>query len=1080
MDLEDPGDGEADWFRDDDPYLPEPSGPAGQPEQEWAPSEGPLRVVPASEASALLRIKLPDSPPVPATTLRSDAPPLDRVQDAATMWTNTKNPARPTALPGDVVALTTATMVVPVPDALNPSGANRSGQRNTLLTASVPPDSASRAEAGLLSDTVEQFFGDFDAIGRELAAERAGLARSAGSVASADPVADGAAAVGARVAGFGSAAEEAVHAIGARRPQRTSPAGEEHRTGRYGVPTQVPGYDAARRGPVGMRYLGGIFHDSSGESSFYDPQTASLVPMSAFGPAAIEPEHRRQAAPSEPGPARPNQTAQLPAVPSARRSAPAAPPRSRPADPADEPDRPEHWEDHHPDHHRTKAATPGRRRARILLVSAVAGALVLGGVYGAAVTLGGQVPKGTMVDGVDIGGLSRTAAQTKLAAALGPGLTAPIRLTADGTTLILDPAQSGLTADWAATVEAAAAGRDDPFVAIPAMVGSRRSFGLRTWIDRKVLRAALVKAAAGFDKPMIEGGVTFPGGVPTPVAPRPGRAVDIDAAVENVANAFENGAAALGAGDSARSAGISGQVMSGGDLEAAAYVVDMNPPSATPSRKPSPTASPSSSKADTATPSSPVSSAPPATIPAAPAATPDSTSPSVIPPITLAVRTLQPTVTPAEVARVMQDVARPAMSAPVVLVTGSVRTTLKPPVLGKYLAIVPDGHGALVPRIDGAGVRTEIDQAALAKLEQPAVDAGFGVVGGRPVLVPGKTGEGYAPQAISDAILPVLTKTQTSQRTVTVPAGPLPPALTTEAAQALDVRDVMGTYTEAFTATSQRSANVRHAADLLRGQIVQPGATFSLNQALGARTTADGFVPAKPSGSGAQDAGGGCSLVATALFNAEYQAGLKDVEHHPHASLTDRFPAGLEAASAYPDVDLKFQNDSASPVYLWTQTTDSTVTVAVLGQKDFTSVQTEMSQRYGIVPPKTVTGSSGSCTATEGVAGFQIDVTRILVRNGEDPVREVFHTAYAPQDKVVCPPPASAGSANGAGPQASASQGSNPTPEPGATTGASGPPGTSGEAGGVSPGPTYPTPAGPSSSPPAALLGGLLGAPPRH
>ena len=37
---------------------------------------------------------------------------------------------------------------------------------------------------------------------------------------------------------------------------------------------------------------------------------------------------------------------------------------------------------------------------------------------------------------------------------------------------------------------------------------------------------------------------------------------------------------------------------------------------------------------------------------------------------------------------------------------------------------------------------------------------------------------------------------------------------------------------------------------------------------------------------GGLEAGAGASLVATALFNAEYLSGLKDVEHRPHASLT--------------------------------------------------------------------------------------------------------------------------------------------------------------------------------------------------
>ena len=72
---------------------------------------------------------------------------------------------------------------------------------------------------------------------------------------------------------------------------------------------------------------------------------------------------------------------------------------------------------------------------------------------------------------------------------------------------------------------------------------------------------------------------------------------------------------------------------------------------------------------------------------------------------------------------------------------------LKPAVLGKYLALVPDGHGALVPRLDGAGLRSEIDQHALARAETPGIDAAFTVTDGKPVLVPArKTAPGSRPR----------------------------------------------------------------------------------------------------------------------------------------------------------------------------------------------------------------------------------------------------------------------------------------------------------------------------------------------
>ena len=921
--------------------------PEPRPAAEYGPNEGPLRVVPEGEATALLRIKLPDTPPVPATTLRSDAPPIARVYETAAMLAPVRSPARPTALPGDLLALTTATLVIPMPASRSSqpysAATPRAGQRTALLTASVPPDFASRVEANLLSDTVEQFFGDFDAIGRGLAAQRA--------------------AVG---AGVGDGDESSVD-------EPSGSGAEDYASGgRYGVPTQFPGYDAtARRGPVGMRYLGGIFHDSSGASSFYDPETAALVPMSPGGqppvtsavPAAA---HRAVPAPTPAAVSQQRPVASAPSTASAPPSAPPSAPRSAPrsagsdssAAPAPPPSS-GHWADHHPDH-RVTARSPRRRRLRRMTIAAVVSALACGGVYGASLALEGDVPRGTVADGVAIGGLTRLAAEAKLADALGPVLATPIRLTAGASVFTLPPDQAGLTIDWAATVVRAAADREDPFVSVPAVFGGRRTAVLVTSIDRVALRVAVAKATASFTKPMIDGGVTFPAGVPTPIAPTPGRSVDLDAAVADIATAF--GASA----DGATAAAIPGRgaaVVPDGRL--VAYQVALPEASAVPA----------------------------------------------VPPIPLHVAEVSPTVTPAVVAAAMQDVARPAMSAPITLVTGSIKTIVKPTVLAKYLAIVPDGAGGLVPKVDGVGLRAEIDKAALTRLERPAANAGFTVQGGKPVLVAGKPGTGYSPEAISAAAIATLAK-PASQRAVAVQSGPLQPAFTSADADALAVRDVMGTYTIAFPAAVARSAAARHAADLLRGQIVQPGQTLSMNQVLGDTAT----TPDQ----------GGTSLVATAVFNAEYLAGLRDAEHHPHNSVTAGFPAGMEAALAWPDVDLKLQNDSPTPVYVWTSATDTAVTVALLGQKVYDSVQTELSSHYAPAAAKTVSGTTGDCFPQDGSPGFQIDVTRILTKDGQPPIRQVFHTAYAAQDHIVCPSSSTAGGGGSAMATTSSSAPSGP------------------------------------------------------
>jgi hypothetical protein len=67
------------------------------------------------------------------------------------------------------------------------------------------------------------------------------------------------------------------------------------------------------------------------------------------------------------------------------------------------------------------------------------------------------------------------------------------------------------------------------------------------------------------------------------------------------------------------------------------------------------------------------------------------------------------------------------------------------------------------------------------------------------------------------------------------------------------------------------------------------------------------------------------------------------------------------------------------------------------------------SDRYAYVEPKTRTLYTPDCYPNSGYSGFQIDVTRVFRKKGEDAVvrREVFHTNYTASDTVICRPPGS-------------------------------------------------------------------------
>lgn len=158
----------------------------------------------------------------------------------------------------------------------------------------------------------------------------------------------------------------------------------------------------------------------------------------------------------------------------------------------------------------------------------------------------------------------------------------------------------------------------------------------------------------------------------------------------------------------------------------------------------------------------------------------------------------------------------------------------------------------------------------------------------------------------------------------------------------LGISELVGQFTTEHPAGEDRVINIQRMADLVRGAVIEPGDTFSLNGYVGERTTAKGFVPAGVIYNGvfAEDVGGGVSQFATTLFNASFFGGLDFVQYQPHSIYIDRYPYGREATVNWPSVDLKVRNPTDFPVLIWTEFTPSSITVKLFGTATVTGEQT--------------------------------------------------------------------------------------------------------------------------------------------
>ena len=146
----------------------------------------------------------------------------------------------------------------------------------------------------------------------------------------------------------------------------------------------------------------------------------------------------------------------------------------------------------------------------------------------------------------------------------------------------------------------------------------------------------------------------------------------------------------------------------------------------------------------------------------------------------------------------------------------------------------------------------------------------------------------------------------------------------------------MSSYTTEHPCCQPRVTNIHLAADTINGTIVEPGQTFSLNGALGPRTTDKGYKLAPGIGANLEfedSVGGGVSQLSTTLFNAVFFGCYEDVTHTVHALYISRYPMGREATLNYPSIDNKFRNDSHSGVLIRTSYSGTSVTVVALRQQ---------------------------------------------------------------------------------------------------------------------------------------------------
>jgi vancomycin resistance protein YoaR len=374
--------------------------------------------------------------------------------------------------------------------------------------------------------------------------------------------------------------------------------------------------------------------------------------------------------------------------------------------------------------------------------------------------------------------------------------------------------------------------------------------------------------------------------------------------------------------------------------------------------------------------------------------------------VELPVVTRQPRVRAAALAAAARQ-ARVALSAPVRLVLGQTRWLVPPYRLAPLLDLPADGRTTL--KLGGPAAERWL--ARLGKrVERPPTDATFAVDGSHVSVVPARAGVRLDTVRAADAVLQAALRRLPLRRVARLPVVTAPAKLSTGAARAMRIHALVSSYTTEFGGIPNRIHNVELVAHLVDNKLIAPGATFSFNKTTGERNAAKGFLeaPVIVNGELTTGLGGGVCQVSTTVFNTAFEAGVKITARTNHALYISHYPQGRDATVDFPDVDLKFVNDTGNWLLLRTFVSSSSLTVSLYGTPTHRRVVSSTSPLVSTGPipvKKTVDPSLApgkKIVDDPGVPPLSTSVTRdVYTADGKLLYHDRWYSSYRAVPKLV-------------------------------------------------------------------------------
>jgi vancomycin resistance protein YoaR len=350
-----------------------------------------------------------------------------------------------------------------------------------------------------------------------------------------------------------------------------------------------------------------------------------------------------------------------------------------------------------------------------------------------------------------------------------------------------------------------------------------------------------------------------------------------------------------------------------------------------------------------------------------------------------------------DAAREAATEAEALVSEDLVVATSGEERTITDDRLRSWVRLASNPDGTMTVTLDDAVAAADL-RRAFADVDGHPVNATFTLEGGVPVIRPDQPGKVCCEDGSSTAILTVMQGGGPRRAELILVDGEA--SFTVADAEAWGIEQPVGGsnawrngapttagpgFTTYHDAGGARVANIHRMADLVRGAVIPPGGTFSINDHVGERTAEKGFVGAGAIRDGLHvtEIGGGVSQFATTMFNAAYFAGLPIDESQAHSEYFDRYPRGREATMGFPEPDLAFTNDTPYGIMIWTSYTDTSLTVTLYSTPHARGEQTGITE-----------GRSGNCDV--------VTTTRTITYPDGKTATDQFRATYRPGEGQRC------------------------------------------------------------------------------